>query len=80
MESLDEKTGALRPEYVAEIERCLSYGWSWGVLTNLCNRKWGADFESQALKRLYHRTRRLEETSEERRACVAASLEALKEK
>ncbi len=79
MEVFDEKTGALRPECMAEIERYLSYGWIWGVLTNLCNRKWDTDFGPQELKRIYARSRRMEDGAPARGAYVAAALEALKE-
>ena len=79
MEKSDLETGALRPEQIGEIERCLARGWSWGVLTKLCNRKWGTDFDAQALRRCYARTQRLEQEKESRRDYYLAALEEGKE-
>ena len=77
MERTDPETGALRPEQVGEIERCLARGWSWGVLTRLCNRRWGTDYRAAALKKEYTRCRAdaERERMRSRREYYAAALE-----
>ena len=79
MEIFEPETGTLCPPCVEEIERCLSRGWSWGVLTKLCNRKWGADFRAAELKKHYAAARRLAAQSPARRDYVAAALEDTEE-
>lgn len=75
MEVFEPETGALTASCMEEIERCLARGWSWGVLSKLCNRKWGADFRAQELKKLYEKSRRIAAQTDARREFVAAALE-----
>lgn len=77
MEIFDVKTGTLCRACMEEIERSLARGWSWGVLTKLCNRKWGTDFRSAALQKAYVHAHRLAAQTPDRREYAAAVLEDL---
>ena len=71
----DAETGALSRACMEEIERSLARGWSWGVLTKLCNRKWGTDFRSAALQKAYAHAHRLAAQTSDRRDYAAVMLE-----
>lgn len=45
----DQNT-ALTPEIRADITRYRSYGWNWGIITALINRRNGKDYTAEALQ------------------------------
>jgi len=58
MEIFTQDTQMLLPECMAEIERHLEDGWSWGVMAKLLHRKWGVEMKSAELQAHYKRTKK----------------------
>ena len=58
MELFTEETQMLSMACMAEIERQLANGWSWGIIAKLLSRKWGVEMNSTELQSHYKRTKK----------------------
>ena len=64
MEIFTQDTQLLSMACMAEIERHLADGWSWGIMAKLLSRKWGVEMRSTELQSHYKRTKRQLEAEE----------------